>query len=185
MSISSTCVTSGTDAMHIGITHHNLGCKTKADSTAFSFKWCSFHCKTGVSPIADTRLPFLSFCTYTSQFQVVLHHVHVCSHFSRKLFAPFFRLAPCPTFQDTLQALNDEELERFIRWLNMEKELRIVNPSRQAERSHQQGTSARQCLHACHYCSRPCIFHSYTASQSDGHDHTGWHRCNLHWHRKG
>ena len=51
--------------------------------------------------------------------------------------------------QDTLHALDDEELERFIRWLNTERELRIVNLWRQAQRSHQQGTSARQCfMHA-------------------------------------
>ena len=38
--------------------------------------------------------------------------------------------------QDALQGLDDEELERFIRWLNIERELRILNLWRQAERSH-------------------------------------------------
>ena len=60
--------------------------------------------------------------------------------------------------QDAFRALDDEGLERFIRWLNMDRELRIVNLWKQAGRSHEQGTSARQCLHACRYCSRPCIF---------------------------
>ena len=37
VSISSTCVTSGTDAMHIGTTHHRQGCKAKAVCAVFFF----------------------------------------------------------------------------------------------------------------------------------------------------
>ena len=70
--------------------------------------------------------------------------------------------------QDALRGLDDEELEGFIRWPNIERELRIVNLWRQAERSHQHGTASRQCLHACYYCSRPCIFHSYWAASPKG-----------------
>ena len=44
--------------------------------------------------------------------------------------------------QDALRASDDEELERFIRWFNTERELRIVNLWKQAERSHEQGSSA-------------------------------------------
>ena len=51
--------------------------------------------------------------------------------------------------QDALRALDDEESERFIRYLNMERELRIVNLWKQAERSHEQGSSARHAyMHA-------------------------------------
>ena len=50
--------------------------------------------------------------------------------------------------QDALQGL-DDELERFIRRLNIESELRIVNLWRPAERFHQHGTAGRQCLYAC------------------------------------
>ena len=87
--------------------------------------------------------------------------------------------------QDALRGLDDEELERFNRWLNMVRELRIVNLWKQAEKSHEQGSSARQCLHACRYCSRPCIFQNFSASHSEMHDRTDWHRCHLHWYREG
>ena len=65
---------------------------------------------------------------------------------------------------------------RGLRWLNIERELRIVNLWRQAERSHEQGSSSRQCLHACRYCSRPCIFQTFSAGRSEMHDRADWHR---------
>ena len=103
----------------------------------------------------------------------------ICSHFSRKPFVSS-SLPDVNFLQDALRAFDDEELERFIRWLNMERELRTVSLWKQAERSHEQGSSARQCLHACRYCSRPCIFQSFSASHCEMHDRTDWHRCHLH-----
>ena len=138
-----------------------------------------------ISPDDNTRLLVLSFYTLALHLQAFCILLHL---------QPFISVGnllchhPCLMsnfLQDALRALNDEELERFIRWLKMERELRIVNLRKQAARSHEPGSSARQCLHACRYCSKPCIFKSFSANHSEMHDHTDWHRCHLHWYREG
>ena len=134
----------------------------------------------------DTRLLVLSFCTFELHLQAFCIMLHL-QPFRQDIFCVIIH-HPClmsSFLQDALRVLGDEELERFIRWLNMEREFRIVNLWKQAARSREQGSSARQCLHACRYCSRPCIFQSFSASHSEMHDRTDVHRCHLHWYHEG